>query len=373
MIVVRVLAVIAGLAIVQAVVRSAVRTVVVPQGEQVLLPRFVFLVNRSVYTRLSRRSGDAERSHRTFARFAPMSLMLLAGTWAALVIIGFTPVYWGITDLHLDGSLLLSGSSFTTLGFVAAPTNASAIVAFVEALVGLGLIALLIAFLPTIYGHFSRREAEVVKLEVRAGSPPSVGEMVTRFNRIRQTAALTATWADWEQWFVEVEESHTSQPSIALFRSQSATSSWVTAAGAVLDTAAFRLSVIDAPWDPQAALTIRAGFLCLRRVAGFYNVPFDPDPAPNDPISVTRAEFDELLDVLEGEGVPLRADREQAWRDWAGWRVNYDVPLIALCAITQAPTAPWSADRLDRFHPPTVRGLRLRRWRIDPCPNPSSW
>jgi hypothetical protein len=44
-------------------------------------------------------------------------------------------------------------------------------------------------------------------------------------------------------------------------------------------------------------------------------------------------------------GVPLKADLEQAWRDFAGWRVNYDRVLLALAALTMAPYAPWSSDR----------------------------
>ena len=39
------------------------------------------------------------------------------------------------------------------------------------------------------------------------------------------------------------------------------------------------------------------------------------------------------------------ADRDQAWRDFAGWRVNYDTVLLAACDLTSAPEAPWSSDR----------------------------
>ncbi len=368
MIVLHVLAVALGVFIVQAVVRSAVRTVVVPRGEQVLLPRVVFLAMRAFYQTVSRRHADRrERRSAIFARFAPMSLVVLAATWVVLVAIGFVPIFWGFTSLDLEESALLSGSSITTLGFVPSPESDAALVAFVEALIGLGLLALLIAYLPTIYGHFSRREAEVLKLEVRAGSPPSPAEFLIRFHRIEWVDRLTDSWADWEQWFTEVEESHTSQPSLVLFRSQRPDNSWITAAGAVLDTAALSLSTLDTPTDPQAALTIRSGFLALRAIASFFHVPFDPDPAPNAPISVTRAEYDALCERLVAEGIPLKADREQAWRDFAGWRVNYDVPLLALCALASAPPAMWSSDRSDRFHPPVV--LRARTWRIDPMPD----
>ena len=67
--------------------------------------------------------------------------------------------------------------------------------------------------------------------------------------------------------------------------------------------------------------------------------------APDDPISVTRDEFDELYAKLADAGVPVRADRDQAWRDFVGWRVNYDRVLISLAAFVMAPYAPWVSDR----------------------------
>jgi hypothetical protein len=43
--------------------------------------------------------------------------------------------------------------------------------------------------------------------------------------------------------------------------------------------------------------------------------------------------------------VSLKPDRDQAWHDFAGWRVNYDTTLLRLAALTMAPYAPWSSDR----------------------------
>ena len=113
----------------------------------------------------------------------------------------------------------------------------------------------------------------------------------------------------------------------------------------MLDTAALSLSVVDTPKVPQAALCIRSGYLCLRRIADRMGVPYDPDPAPDDPISIAREEFDDLCRRLEDAGVPLVDDRDQAWRDFAGWRVNYDVVLVQLAGLVMAPYAPWSSDR----------------------------
>src|SRR5262249_42960322 len=152
-------------------------------------------------------------------------------------------------------------------------------------------------------------------------------------------------WDDWETWFADLEETHTSQPSLVFFRSISHDRSWITSAGVVLDAAALRTAALDVPPNPRAQLCIRAGYLALRRIASYFAIPFDDDPAPDDAISIDRSEFDAALDDLARADVPLRADRDAAWRDFKGWRVNYDAPLIGLAGLAQAPYAPWSSDR----------------------------
>jgi hypothetical protein len=62
---------------------------------------------------------------------------------------------------------------------------------------------------------------------------------------------------------------------------------------------------------------------------------------------------------MAAAGVPLKADHDQAWRDFAGWRVNYDAALIGLAALTMAPEAPWSSDR--SLRPPSSHGRRKKR------------
>ena len=84
-----------------------------------------------------------------------------------------------------------------------------------------------------------------------------------------------------------------------------------------------------------------------------------PNPSfPADPISITRAEFDAACEQLAAEKVPLKADREQAWRDFGGWRVNYDFVLLRLCTLTMAPPAPWSSDRAPAYQAPRLFAKR---------------
>jgi hypothetical protein len=66
--------------------------------------------------------------------------------------------------------------------------------------------------------------------------------------------------------------------------------------------------------------------------------------------------------VLEEAGLTLRADRDEAWLDFAGWRVNYEEPLLALAALTLAPPAVWSGDRSRRARSPRITAA-LRKMR----------
>jgi hypothetical protein len=61
---------------------------------------------------------------------------------------------------------------------------------------------------------------------------------------------------------------------------------------------------------------------------------------PRPPIAIGRPEFDEACDALASADVPLKADRDQAWRDLSGWRVNYDTPLLYLAELVTAALCP---------------------------------
>jgi hypothetical protein len=355
----RVVAFFAGSALVLVVLLSAIRTVILPRGEPVVLTRFVFVSIRTLFNVWTKRGKTYEQRDRSFAMFSPVALVILPGVWVALVIIGFTAIHWALGVDPLHEAFYLSGSSLLTLGFEPAPSLSTHVAAFVEATLGLGLIALLISYLPSIYSAFQRRELQVARLSTRAGEPPSAVAMIRRHHALARLEALDDLWDDWESWFADLEETHTSQPSLVFFRSISHTRSWVTAAGVVLDTAALRCSMLRLPANAQAQLCIRAGYLSLRRIADYFSIPNDHDPRPDDPISIDRSEFDAVYEELASFGVPVRPDREACWRDFRGWRVNYDTVLLALAGLTIAPYSPWVSDRsLPYRRPPLKRGRR---------------
>jgi len=337
---------------------SAVGTFVLPRGVVSPLTRAVFIAIRVVLDLWIRRLPTFAERDRVMAVYAPFGLLTLPVVWLALVLLGYTGMFWALGVQPWSAALVTSGSSLFTLGFASLSNLPTTLLAFTEATIGLILIALLISYIPTMYTAFSHRETAVTLLAVRAGSPPSAVELIERAHQVNGLDRLHELWVSWEQWFAELEETHTSLAALPYFRSSRPERSWVTAAGTVLDAASLRASTLDLPRDAQAELCIRAGFLALRQIADLFRIPHNPDPQYGDPISITRQEFDDAYERLARDGVPLKPDREQAWHDFAGWRVNYDAILIGLADRLMAPEALWSSDRL-----PAKRGLWYSRRR----------
>ncbi|OGO36583.1 MAG: hypothetical protein A2W35_02235 [Chloroflexi bacterium RBG_16_57_11] len=336
-----------GVILVIGTVFSAVETFVLPRGVSDRLTRLVFMGVRFLITLPLKRARSFEARDRIMAFYAPLGLLALVPVWYFIIAIGYAAIYWSMGVAGFQDAFLISGSSLFTLGSEAPQGFPMTLLAFSESMIGLILVAMLIAYLPTMYAAFSRRESAVTMLEVRAGKPPSAIEMLLRYHRIHGLQRLSVLWPVWETWFADIDESHTSLPALVFFRSPRSDHSWVTSAGAVLDAASLTLAAVDIPADPQAMLCIRAGYLALRHVADFFHLPHNPNPHfPSEPISITRVEFDAAWEQLAEAGVPLKTDHEQAWLDFAGWRVNYDRALLGLCRLTLAPVAPWSSDRV---------------------------
>lgn len=354
--VLRLVVLLLGAGIVIATLFSAISTFVLPRSARSQLNRLVFGLMRRIIEFVMRYAKTYEQKDAIMAYYAPIALMMLVPTWYVLISIGYSFMYWALGAGEFLFDFRLSGSSLLTLGFTAPEGPFTTVLVFSEAMLGLIMVALLIAYLPTMYSAFSRREQAVNMLEVRAGNPPNPYDMLTRFNRIHGLNKLAELWKTWELWFADVEESHTTLPALVFFRSPRADNSWVTSAGAVLDTAAITLSSIDIPMEMSAALCIRAGFISFHRITHYFDIPHPHDPTyPETPISVTRAEYDELISKLEAAGLPIKPDREKAWIDFAGWRVNYDRALLILCSLVMAPpNVPWSSDRAPKFRLPPL-------------------
>ncbi len=206
-------------------------------------------------------------------------------------------------------------------------------------------MALQIAYLPTIYSAYNRRETLVTLLESRAGAPAWGPELLIRHQLVGLIDNLPNLFAEWERWAADVAESHTSYPSLLYLRSPRAQNSWVISLLAVMDAAAIAQAVDPEDAPIEARMLLRMGFTCLREIAPVTKIPFDADPSPDDPIVLPEDEFVAAYDRLQEIGYPATRTGAEAWIHFRGWRVNYESVAYALASALNAPPARWSGPR----------------------------
>lgn len=338
----RVLAGVAGGWLVITTVSGAIRSFVLPRSESVRLNAFVFGGVRALFDFAARRATTYARRDRILAHYAPVALVALPIGWLALVGVGYSAIYWALGVEDFTKSYELSGSSLLTLGTTSESGFAVNVFSYSEATIGLLLLTLLISYLPTIYQAFSRREIVVAQVELRAGIPSRAAGLLTwlgpDFSRNDD-----AQWLDWEKWLVEIDESHTSLPVLAFFRSPQGGRSWVTTASLILDAANLQFSALDAPPSRQVETTFKAGVLALNRVHRFFDHTAETEPAelrtPLEKAAATpgRADFAATWQALGAAGLPLRASEEAAWRHYAERRRRYAPALEFLNALLMTP------------------------------------
>ena len=200
------------------------------------------------------------------------------------------------------------------------------------------IVALQIAYLPSLYNSFSRREALVTMLESRAGSPAWGPELLARHQLVGINDALPQLYADWEQWAAEVTESHTTYPVLLLFRSPEPWLNWIVGLLAVLDAGAMQLALNPSTAPSQSRLCLRMGFTLFNRLAASLGYPVDPDPDPDATIILTFEEFSSAVDNLRQYGFPMERSAQDAWPHFKGWRINYETSAYLLADKFTAPS-----------------------------------
>ena len=103
----------ASAVLVTAVLISALETVVLPRQGFTRIARAVFAVTDRV---LIHRWRNKRRAANLRALYAPVALVSLPLAWMLSVTIGFSFIFWGISDDTAQRSFEISGSSVTTLG-----------------------------------------------------------------------------------------------------------------------------------------------------------------------------------------------------------------------------------------------------------------
>lgn len=330
-----------GLCLIVLVLDAAVRTFLLPRVASVRLSRSIAFFVRNFFRLIaSPRAPYLERDRR-YAMYPPVLLLTYQACWLLLSLVAFGCLFVAAGAPSAARAFELSGSSLFTLGTTAASGPAELALSYLEAAIGLTLLALLIAFIPTLYSAFQRREMSVSRLSVRAGVPATPWGILEIAKSVNDYEKLDELWREWESWFIELRETHTTLTILNFYRTPIPGQTWVGSATSVLDAAALFNSTVDLPPSANAGLCIRSGWLALRGLADYFRVAYPHDPTGTEPISISREEFELAVDHLVRSGVPVIADHDQAWLDFVGWRVNYDAIIEELHVLTTSPRTDW--------------------------------
>jgi hypothetical protein len=254
-----------GVLLVAFVLQDAFEVMLLPRRVQRRW-RFVQLYFKAawwVWSAFGRRRSVGAQREQFLSIFGPLSMALLFAIWSIVLIFAFGLIQWaaqsqpGNVPPDLGDQFYMSGVTFFTLGYgdVVPHTNASRIVSVVEAGAGFGLIAVVIGYLPVLYQLFSRREAHVLQLDARAGSPPTALTMLKRHAESGGLDRVDEVLRTWELWGADLLESHLSYPMLAYYRSQHDDQSWLGALVTIMDVCTLVLIGVEEVQPLQARMT----------------------------------------------------------------------------------------------------------------------
>jgi hypothetical protein len=310
-----------GILLIYIPLQDGFETIILPRrvARRFRLARLFYILTWALWSLPARKMRAGNRREYYLALFGPLSLVLLLILWAALLILGYACLQWGLysqlnttsTASDFGTYLYLSGTTFITLGLgdILPISGLARALVVIEAGTGFAFLALVIGYLPVIYQAFSRREASITLLDARAGSPPSAGELLRRHIHAGNTSKIIEYMHEWEHWCSEILESHISYNVLIFYRSQHPDQSWLGAITTVLDTCALILAGIEGvPIKP-----IKFTFAIARHAAVDLALILDTPPVkdgnrlPHEDFVRLRAQLAEVgLMLKDGEATEKR-------------------------------------------------------------------
>ncbi|MEI8165576.1 MAG: hypothetical protein WCG26_04325 [Chloroflexales bacterium] len=334
-----------GLVLILVTWRSIITTIILPRFNQSFITLATWHAVRAMFLRFAAFQPTYERRDRILALLGPVALLAALASWMTLFLFGYALMFWPLLDTSFGACLRLAGSSFFTLGLADTPQPGPTFLEFTAAATGMIVVALQVGYLPTIYSAYNRRETLVTALSSRAGVPAWGPELLARHQLVQGMTTLPALFAAWEIWAADIRESHASYPWLMSFRSPDALESWVVSLLAVLDAAALYLAVAPSHAPPEARQCLRSGYVALQRLARIAGTPVNEDPRPDDPIKLSLEAFTRGIEHMRTAGILIEQPLADAWRDYRGWRVNYEAAAYVIADFIGAPPAPWAGRR----------------------------
>jgi hypothetical protein len=354
-----VLCVLAGSVIVAWILWDVFQTVIVPRPTptRVRLARYLTRSSWRLWRRRAARKQTSAAREKLLGSFAPALVVTLIGSWLAFLIVGYGLILFGLRAEisprpDLATAIYQSGITVLTIGYgdVVAQGTLSRITELVAAGTGLGIVAMGITYLFSLYGSFQRREELVTTLDARAGAPPSGVKMLETYAELGIWDDLRRSLAEWEVWCAQVLDSHVAYPILCFFRSSHDNESWVSAIGAVLDAGVLLATTIENGPDGQpvargqAILTVKGGTHLVDDIGRFLSFK------GGDGVMVERAEFTAARQRLANAGITLLPDEDAAWRSFSELRSSYASAINQMAAYLLTPPTQWIGDRSMTSH-----------------------
>ena len=348
------------------VLQDAFEVMLLPRRVQrrARMVRVYFRSTWAVWTTAARAWPPGDRRERFLSIYGALSMMILFILWAALLILAFGLLQWAAQPAPQPSSLgeqtYMSGATFFTLGFgdVVPRSGAGRVLAVLEAGVGFGLMAVVIGYLPVLYQLFSRREAHVLQLDARAGSPPTAMAMLVRHAESNGLDKVDDLLRAWEIWAAELLESHLSYPMLAYYRSQHDDQSWLGALAAIMDTCALVLVGVADIKPLQARMTFAMARQVVLEMARSLEVTGAPDLGQS---RLNAADFDVMLAGFAEAGLTWNGG-PGADETLSAVRATYEPLLLGLANYLLIPLPGWipSNDGADHWER-GPRGIIARR------------
>ncbi len=263
------LEVVAGILIVVASFYDLFKSVVLPRPSinRFVMVRLLFFSFWMLWQWVGRRIQNVARREGWLATFGPSAVIAMFLTWALAFMLGYALILDGLRNqirpaLESFGeSLYFSATTIVPLSygdFVPIGTGARVMILF-ESATGVGIAALVITLLFSLYASFQEREELVVQLDALAGAPPSGTQLLETVFERGLRDELVKAFDDWRRWSAAVLESHLAYPILLYFRSSHDNEAWLNSFGAVMDAATLVMSAVDEDEEGPARLMFTVG------------------------------------------------------------------------------------------------------------------
>ncbi len=382
---------------------SLLRTVVVPRALTSIISDALARSITQIHKFIASRYKTYPKQDAVLAWNGPMIIVGQLVTWLVLYFFAYGLWIYGIGGVNFGNAFRESGSSLFTLGFANSTQAGPTILAFMAAATGPIVIALLIGFLPTIYGAYIDREVDISLLGVASGQPSWGPELLARLTLNDQLGDLPSHMNMWTKWFGNLRLTHTTYPVLVQIRSASPYRHWVVASIATLDAASLQLSLTKTLPRAECAQAIIHGIQTLEtlyaslfvRKKVLKKLPFvgrylgAPTPGPRtliqmpgyrpgtvaveqaasadsargfsadavhlmsegekNGIQLTKEEFTKAVTMLKGAGYPVEVDLDTAWTQFSVARARYEFVAYQLAYTLDVVPAPWTGERKSKF------------------------